>query len=453
MKSWPFVLLIGLSVLALSRSATLEASSANGTTTAAIVITTTNTLDAILAATPAAGTTIVVSSSANAAARTLSSSNDRTLPASVTLQIMVGAPVIVPTGRTFTINGSLNAGLYQIFSCVGTGKVVFGGAIARDYPQWFGALGDHTHDDTAAIQLAIDALRRAGGMYGSETFFPAGSYNHTGLVIYQGTRFIGAGRMAVRLNNTTTTTNSIGTYAGEVFQGQVTIAHLAMYGSDAATAGAGIRLCGNNGGDNARNSFIDDVFVYGHYDGVHVTGMTMGKVNNISIMNAVNDGILFDSANNAITIEQCYPNRCGRHGFNLYLTYSSIINCACDSCGGDAYHLFATNQYGYNNGVTFISCGAESNKGNAMSIELGRYISLLGFTAYNNGGNSIKLSGTCFVTIMGFSDSSPGGLSINAFTDPTYNVEPSNIIMMASYPHGTGGDGNGITGMKYMTRF
>ena len=33
------------------------------------------------------------------------------------------------------------------------------GAVSSDYPQWFRAIGDNSHDDTAAIQSAIDACR------------------------------------------------------------------------------------------------------------------------------------------------------------------------------------------------------------------------------------------------------------------------------------------------------
>ena len=49
-----------------------------------------------------------------------------TVPANLTLKLAHGALLTIATGKTLTINGPLDAGRYQIFSCTGTGKVVFG---------------------------------------------------------------------------------------------------------------------------------------------------------------------------------------------------------------------------------------------------------------------------------------------------------------------------------------
>ncbi len=65
----------------------------------------------------------------------------------------------VATGKTLTISGSFDAGRYQVFNCVGTGKVVFGLGITA-YPEWFGAEGDGLTDDTAALQAAAIAAPR-----------------------------------------------------------------------------------------------------------------------------------------------------------------------------------------------------------------------------------------------------------------------------------------------------
>lgn len=83
-------------------------------------------------------------------------STNTTVPSNVTLDIQRGAVFTIATGRTFTINGTINAGGYQIFNCVGTGKVVFAsGPINKIYPEWWGATGDGTTDDSTAIQAAL----------------------------------------------------------------------------------------------------------------------------------------------------------------------------------------------------------------------------------------------------------------------------------------------------------
>ncbi len=52
--------------------------------------------------------------------------SDLTIPANITLKLPAGAIITIPTEKTLTINGPFEAGLYQVFDCVGTGKVVFG---------------------------------------------------------------------------------------------------------------------------------------------------------------------------------------------------------------------------------------------------------------------------------------------------------------------------------------
>lgn len=81
--------------------------------------------------------------------------NDLTIPSNVTLKAPPGALIEIATTKTLTINGPFDAGLYQVFSCVGTGKVVYAGA---KYPEWWGAKDDSgTTDNTEEIQAAFTA--------------------------------------------------------------------------------------------------------------------------------------------------------------------------------------------------------------------------------------------------------------------------------------------------------
>jgi hypothetical protein len=76
---------------------------------------------------------------------------DVTVPATLTLQFGPGGSLAIATGITVTINGYVIAGLYKIFSCTGTGKVVFGiGSVPEIFAEWWGM-------DGAAVQAAIDA--------------------------------------------------------------------------------------------------------------------------------------------------------------------------------------------------------------------------------------------------------------------------------------------------------
>lgn len=91
-------------------------------------------------------------------------SGNTTIPNTVVLVGQDGLVVTVNTGVTLTIEGSFTAGLFQVFDCQGTGKVLFTGGVVEVYPQWFGAKGDGvlTNDDGPAINLAIDSLDYTG---------------------------------------------------------------------------------------------------------------------------------------------------------------------------------------------------------------------------------------------------------------------------------------------------
>jgi len=58
---------------------------------------------------------------------------DLTIPANVILKPERGAVLAIATTKTLTVNGGLESGPYQIFSCTGTGKVVFGAAVSPNY--------------------------------------------------------------------------------------------------------------------------------------------------------------------------------------------------------------------------------------------------------------------------------------------------------------------------------
>jgi hypothetical protein len=65
----------------------------------------------------------------------------------------------IATGQTVTLNGSVQAGLYQIFDQTGTpGKVLFAlNSVTEIYPQWWGAVVDGTTNDQPAMQACINS--------------------------------------------------------------------------------------------------------------------------------------------------------------------------------------------------------------------------------------------------------------------------------------------------------
>lgn len=94
-----------------------------------------------------------------------------TIPSNICLWFVNGAMLSPDSGVTVTINGLVEAGLYQIFSGVGT--VAGTPKVDYLYPQWWGAKADGVTDDTTAIQRAVDLANAAGG---GEVHLPAGQY-------------------------------------------------------------------------------------------------------------------------------------------------------------------------------------------------------------------------------------------------------------------------------------
>jgi hypothetical protein len=98
----------------------------------------------------------------------------------------------VATTKTLTINGPFEAGLYQAFSCAGTGKVVFGYGVTKDiYPQWYGATGIAAHDDTDAIKAAVATCKASNT--NSRLVVPNGNYGVSAQIDRTGVSIQGSG--------------------------------------------------------------------------------------------------------------------------------------------------------------------------------------------------------------------------------------------------------------------
>ena len=101
-----------------------------------------------------------------------------TVPANVMVKFERGGKWTINDGITVTFNGQIDAGLWQIFEYVESGTLAGTPKIKEVYPQWWGALGDDTNDDTAAIQSAYNFISTGGGT----VIVPTGTYKITSAI-------------------------------------------------------------------------------------------------------------------------------------------------------------------------------------------------------------------------------------------------------------------------------
>ena len=115
---------------------------------------------------------------------------DMTVPSNICLQFQMGGMIHVNEGARLKLDCPLQPLLTQIFT--GPGSVIFAkGAIDRAHPQWWGAKGNNTGDDTKAIQAAMDSFPMGGVVS-----FPSGTYlTFAPLKFYSGLTMLGPAKI------------------------------------------------------------------------------------------------------------------------------------------------------------------------------------------------------------------------------------------------------------------
>ena len=115
-------------------------------------------------------------------------------PLTANLKVLPGSLISIATGQTLTINGSLDTNLCQIFSCAGTGKVVFGaGSVKEIYPEWW---ANNTSPGVTDMSAAIQAAVIAAPNYCGIIRFVSNSYVAGNVLITQRLTILGPGGLS-----------------------------------------------------------------------------------------------------------------------------------------------------------------------------------------------------------------------------------------------------------------
>jgi hypothetical protein len=89
-------------------------------------------------------------------------SSDVTIPAGMSLKVESGGVISVDPGKTLTVGGPFEAGMYQVFA--GSGRVLFSGlsngntpSVLELLPQWWGAKANAKADDLSPLTKTLGA--------------------------------------------------------------------------------------------------------------------------------------------------------------------------------------------------------------------------------------------------------------------------------------------------------
>lgn len=98
--------------------------------------------------------------------------SDKTISETKALKFRKGNVITIPNSKTLTINGSIDAGIYQLFNCLGTGKTDGFPQIDQTYPQWW-----QTYDENPQADWS-NSIQRAVNFY-PKVYFPPRVQNST----------------------------------------------------------------------------------------------------------------------------------------------------------------------------------------------------------------------------------------------------------------------------------
>ncbi|MCI4463679.1 MAG: hypothetical protein JHC30_05880 [Caldisericum sp.] len=350
-----------------------------------------------------------------------------TVPQNIKVKFERGGQWIINSGVTITFNGQIEAGAWQIFA--GSGTITGFANVEEGYPEWWGAVGDDTHDDTIPIQQAIDS-----GL--GKVVFTKSVYKTTNSINIgspHGVCSLIGKPLQVKIHNTDNSKDIIAIGSSVMY---ITIENLVLY-HDSVGTGNGISITGSNG--NSFHNTFRHLYIQSCNNAFYSTNGFMNALENVQC-NQSNVGF-YIKGGTTWNLVDCYAANITSAGFNLQIGYSTLINCAVDNGNGANPYVFNTCQ-----GISMVGCGAEQNTGIPGYTGLidcnNSQVSIFGFVSYNNSGGSgsavIKGINGSTIRISAFYE-----LSCSTLNKYYIDSGASLIILDASFSNASGVEGSG----------
>ena len=273
----------------------------------------------------------------------------------------------------------------------------------------FGAAGDGSTDDTAAIQAAINAANSAGG---GCVYYPAGTYKLTSaLTIHSGITFLGDGRQVSIIRQTSTSANGISGNDASYLHFQ----DLQIQGPGRGT-GIGVNL-GWTSNNNVYGANFTRVYVrqFGG-DGIRTENQIVSVYN--QVVSESNGGCGFKIigksgvAGTSLTFNSCYANaNTGTAGYLIdTMAYLSFNACAADTNSISYLIQSTTGGPGRSQSIIFNGCGSEFATVGGWQIDSGYGITVNNAWFNTNDGYCIWVTGSAHtVSLSGCTENTAGG--------------------------------------------
>jgi len=365
----------------------------------------------------------------------------------VTFKVVPGAVI---SHSTYTLNiPNPDAGLYQWLS--GTGIVTVSGNVKEVYPQWWGAMGDNSTNDTAAIQAALNCVYTSGG---GVLFFGKGTYLITQIskvwTAEIGITFRGIGRKETLISKYGVGTDTLFVFSSAIIRVvNLVMEDMAIQGGSTANGISidnlayftfkRLYLIGSNIGIDFRGAItgiVEDSIFYANIKGIKLDQTVgQGGSNNIKIKDCIftgNSTLAIDYvADSGLHIEGCdFENNGTSLSSPLNLLTASWVNDAISpydtltSSGGNITSAIEVTSFGKGSndmtnltaGVSYtISYNLTLNSGEAptlyiMSLAASGFICTFG--QLKTGANVITFTGVANSNFLVVYNGSPANFSL-----------------------------------------